>query len=432
MTPLRLYRGATTLLGPFIYLFLLLRRRRGKEDRARFAERLGKADRPRPEGRLVWIHAASVGEATSALAFIDRLRETQPHLAILVTTGTVTSARLVASRTAGDGVLHQFVPVDRPRWVRRFLDHWRPDLAIWIESELWPVLVAETHARGVPMLLLNGRMSAGSFARWRRWPRLAGHLLGGFALCLAQDEAQAERLRMLGAPRALSVGDLKAAATPLPADGAELARLRKAIGHRPRWLAASTHPGEEAAALAAHRALAPHHPGLLTIVAPRHPARADEVAALAAEHGLALARWSRRELPGDGTQLLLVDTMGELGLFYRLCRIVFVGGSLTPMGGHNPLEPAMLGCAILHGPDMANCAAMAGELAAAGAAQRVADADALREGLAPLLADAGEAARRGQAAEAVAAKSRGVLDAILAEFAPWLDGLAPPRDDAAA
>lgn len=419
------YRLLATALGPFILLYLLLRRQRGKEDGARLGERLGKASLPRPDGRLLWLHAASIGEAVSALALIERLAAERPGLAILVTTGTVTSARLLARRLPRANARHQYVPADRPAWVERFLDHWRPDLALWIESEMWPNLVTLTQGRGIPTILLNGRISAPSFNRWRKWRGIIRPMLSGFALCLAQDETQAERLRRLGAAAPIAAGDLKSAAAALPLDEGERLRLQEATGTRPLWLAASTHESEEEAVAAVHRRLKDRHPGLLTIIAPRHPARADRVGALLAGKELTVARRSRGEPVTDTTDIYLADTLGELGLFYRIAGIAFVGGSLTPVGGHNPLEPALLDCAILHGPDMSNCAAMAEALAAGKASERVDSADALAEAVSRLLADPAERDRRAQAAAAIAARDSKVLDRVLALIAPWLDRLAP-------
>jgi 3-deoxy-D-manno-octulosonic-acid transferase len=427
MTSLSVYRGLTTLLGPLVVLYLAGRRLRGKEDRARFGERLGRTGSARPPGPLVWLHAASVGEAASLLALIDRLNRDRPDINILVTTGTVTSARLLGSRLPQGRACHQYVPVDRPRYVKRFLDHWRPDLGIWAYSELWPNLVAATQARGIPTILLNGRMSQHSFEGWQRWRGVISPLLEGFALCLAQDPIQLERLKRLGARTADTVGDLRAAAPPLPVDADELARLSHIIGKRPFWLAASTHPGEEEAAAAAHIGLKPCHPGLLTIIVPRHPARADEIGALLERRGLAVARRSRSEAITAATDIYLGDTLGETGLFYRLAEIVFVGGSLTPRGGHNPLEPALLGCAILHGPDMSNCAAIAGDLDRSEGAIAVADADALTAAVGRLLDDPADRQRRAAAAAAVAQRESGVLDAVLDRLAPWLDALAAKR-----
>jgi 3-deoxy-D-manno-octulosonic-acid transferase len=272
------------------------------------------------------------------------------------------------------------------------------------------------------MVLLNGRLSARSFARWQRWPGLAGAIIGGFELVLAQDDVQAERFRRLGARRAFSVGDLKAAAEKLPHDAVELARFQDSVRGRPIWLAASTQPGEEVLVAEAHRRLAERFPNLLTIVAPRHPARADEVASMLP----GVARRSRGDMPTG--PFYLVDRLGELGLFYRLAGIVFVGGSLVPKGGHNPLEPALLDCAILMGPDRANCAAVAAELGVT----EVRDAASLADEVGLLLAEPAERTRRATTAAAVAARHRGVLDAVLGELRPYLDRAAPVRDAAVA
>ncbi len=420
---LALYQAGTTALGPLVALYLARRMAHGKEDRDRFSERQGIAGRPRPPGPLIWVHAASNGEAISMLSLIDRLLVERPALSVLVTTGTVTSARLLAHRLPADRAWHQYVPVDRPAYVRRFLDHWRPDLALWVESELWPNLVSETDRYGIPLLLLNGRMSVRSFRSWQRVPGLIGPLLACFELCLAQDEAQAERFRRLGAAAAASVGDLKTAAAPLPFDENELARIAARAADRPLWLAASTHQGEEEAAAEVHRALIRERPGLLTIVAPRHPARAAEIVAMLEQRGLNVACRSAGEPLEATTDIYLADTLGELGLFYRLAGIAFIGGSLTPMGGHNPLEAALLDCAILHGPDMSNCAAMAQSLDDAGATITVTNAAELAASVRRLLNDPVERARRAAAAAGVAADNRAVLDAVLARIAPWLDRL---------
>jgi 3-deoxy-D-manno-octulosonic-acid transferase len=425
MLPL-LYRTLTRSLGPIAVAYLAHRRKRGKEDPVRFRERRGLASAVRPPGPLVWLHAASVGEATAVLGLIDRLLASRPELAILVTTGTVSSARLLESRLP-DRARHQYVPADLPYWVARFLDHWRPDLALWIESELWPNLVLATHARGIPMALVNGRMSTRSYRRWRCWPGLIGPMLRAFDLCLAQDHQQTERFRLLGARHAATVGDLKSAAAPLPFDRSELTQLRLGIGQRPVWFVASTHAGEEEIAARVHRELKTEYPGLLTIVAPRHPVRGPQIAAMLGAQGLLGARRACGEPVTRETDVYLADTIGELGLFYRLSGIAFIGGSLIAKGGHNPLEAARLDCAILHGPDMSNCAAMAAALAAADAAETVTGADALARAVAVLLADPRLRAERATAAARVAAAGLGVLDAVMERLAPWLDRLAPER-----
>jgi 3-deoxy-D-manno-octulosonic-acid transferase len=272
------YRGATAGLAPLVRVYLLWRCRQDKEDPARLGERFGVAGVSRPAGPLIWIHAASVGEAVSVLGLIARLCDQRPKLELLMTTATVAAARLMQKRLPAK-VIHQFVPVDAPRAVERFLDHWRPDLALWVESELWPNLALATRRRGVPMILVNGRLSAGSEARWRVVPGLIRPVLSAFALCLAQDNAQAERFRRLGAGAVASVGNLKAAAGPLGADGRAVENLRRQIEGRPVWLAASTHSGEDEIVAAAHSLIAAAHPGLLTVIVPRHPARGPAIAA---------------------------------------------------------------------------------------------------------------------------------------------------------
>jgi 3-deoxy-D-manno-octulosonic-acid transferase len=418
------YRAATTAATPLVRCYMRARSRRGKEDRERIAERYGIAGAERPRGKLIWIHAASVGEAHSVLALIETITAQRPVLEILLTTGTVASARLLVGRLP-NRVRHQFVPVDLPRAVDRFLDHWRPDLAMWVESELWPNLVLGTRCRGIPMLLLNGRLSARSFRRWHRMKGLIRPVLQSFALCLTQDEQQAARLRALGAHEATSVGDLKTASPSLAANPERLAALRDQIGDRPVWIAASTHLGEEEIAAAAHILAVRAHPRLLTIIAPRHPARGAAIAEMLRASGLSVARRGVGEVPTDGTDIYLTDTLGELGLMFRVAGIAFIGGSLVAKGGHNPFEAARLGCAVLHGLDMSNCAGMAAALDRAGAALTVSDADSLSEAVARLLTDPGERDARARAAARVATAGADVLDRVIKRLAPFLDPLSP-------
>jgi 3-deoxy-D-manno-octulosonic-acid transferase len=416
---LGLYRAATSLGGPLLGLELRRRLRHGKEDPARLPERFGVPGLPRPEGTLVWVHAASVGESLSVLPLIEALLERWRGLEILLTSGTVSSARILAGRLPGR-VRHQFVPLDRAAAWRRFLGHWRPCLALLVESELWPNLILETRARGVPLALLNARLSARSFRRWRRAPATARRLLASFDLCLAQSAVDGERLAALGAREVRAVGNLKRTAPPLPVDPQALAALAAAIGERPVWLAASIHPGEDEAVLAAHRRVAAARPGLLTIVAPRHPERGDALAARIAAEGLRLARRSRGELPSPASAVYLADTLGELGLLYRLSRLAFIGGSLIPHGGQNPLEAARLGCPPLLGPHMDNFREIADALLAAQAALAVADGEALARTVGDLLADEATRAALAARAQAAAAGEARVLDAIIDALQPLL------------
>ncbi|HTT80908.1 MAG TPA: 3-deoxy-D-manno-octulosonic acid transferase [Stellaceae bacterium] len=419
-----LYRALTWAAAPLVRRYVMRRCRRGKEDPGRLSERFGIAGAARPDGPVIWVHAASVGEAQSVLALAGHILAERPALNLLLTTGTVASARLLTGRLP-PRARHQFVPLDVPRAVARFLDHWHPDLAIWIESELWPNLVLEARRRGMPMLLVNGRLSAGSSARWRLLPGLIRPVLRAFALVLAQDAVQAARFRALGAREVASVGDLKAASLPLAADPAALAALRSQIGDRPVWLAASTHAGEEEAVAAAHAAVIRDHPGLLTIIAPRHPARGPAIAAMLRARFLRPARRAAGEPITADSAIYLADTLGELGLFFRLVEIAFIGGSLVAKGGHNPFEAARLGCVVLHGPDMTNCAAMAQALDDTGAAVPVGDPESLAAAVSRLLADPAECAERAAAAARVASEGDGVLTAVLTRLAPFLDRLAP-------
>ncbi|HEY6334879.1 MAG TPA: 3-deoxy-D-manno-octulosonic acid transferase [Alphaproteobacteria bacterium] len=429
MSALGLYRAFTVLGAPAIVGYLGLRRLHGKEDRARFSERLGKASLPRRPGPLVWIHGASVGEAQSALVLVARILSHEAEATALVTTGTVSSARLLAERLP-ERAIHQYVPADHPAWVGRFLDHWQPDVGLWIESELWPNLVVETAERNIPMVLVNARMSARSFANWRLAPGAIRQLLACFRRVLAQSEADGERYAKLGAREVAVTGSLKYDADPLPADSGELKRLAAEIGDRPRWLAASTHPGEERTIAAAHRLLKLRHPGLLTILVPRHAGRGDELAAALRGNGLAVARRSNGEPAVRDTDVYLADTMGELGLLYRLTEVVFVGGSLVRHGGQNMLEPARFGCALLYGPHVHNFRAIAADLIAVGAAEVVRDERELADAVSALLADETARAKRGAAAKHATEAGRGVLDDVIAALGPELEILArTPNSD---
>lgn len=424
---LPLYRLATHAGGPLIAHYLRRRRACGREDAARFRERQGVASLTRPPGFLVWFHAASLGEALSVLPLVEQMIAEWPSLEVLLTTGTRSSAEVLAQRLP-ERTRHHYVPADRPCWVRNFLSHWRPDLALWVESELWPNLLLETARRHVPMVLLNARLSERSFHRWHLFRSDAGLLLRHFSLCLAQSEETAERLRRLGAPMVRHLGNLKAAAPPLPADAGELASLRALCGTRPRWLAASTHPGEEEIAAAVHRRVASRLPALLTLIVPRHPKRGEAIATLLARQGLRVARRSQGAPLAPETEIYLADTIGELGLFYRLVDLTFLGGSLMPRGGHNPLEPARLDCAILHGPSTENFRHVYADLGAAGAARPVQDRAGLADQVAHLLTDPAAGAAMATAALRHAAAGTAVLDRVLDALRPHLPPLAPATD----
>ena len=373
---LHAYRLATSALSPLAGPLLNWRLSRGKEDGARLGERRGIAGAERPAGSLIWLHGASVGEALSLLPLVERL--TRNGRKVLITTGTVTSAALLATRLPA-GALHQFVPLDARGYFSRFLAHWRPDALLLAESELWPNLILCASEAQIPIVLVNARMSERSLARWRRAPDFIGALLARVDLCLAQSDDDGRRLTRLGAPRVALAGNLKYDAPPPPADRQELAELAGLTSGRQIWIAASTHEGEEAIAAEAHRLVAQTFPDVLTLIAPRHPARGPAIQAQVSALGLAGALRSRGELPAAKTAVYVCDTMGELGLFYRLAGVVFVGKSFVGGGGQNPIEPAKLASAILHGPQVANFADAYALLDEAGGAALVRDARELAD-----------------------------------------------------
>jgi 3-deoxy-D-manno-octulosonic-acid transferase len=419
------WRLGARVLAPALPLHLALRVRRGKEVAARLPERRG-FGAARPPGRLFWLHAASVGETLSALPVIEAMAARDPALRLLVTTGTVTSAELLDRRldpALAPRIQHRFAPLDVPGWVARFLEGWRPDAGAFVESEFWPNLLGAARARGVPLALVNARMSPRSAARWRWAPGLLRAALGSFRLVLARSAEDAARLAALGAAAPLCWGDLKDAAPPLPAGPDALAALRAAIGARPVFLAASTHPGEEAMAIAAHRAAGV--PGLLTILVPRHPERGPAIAAAAEAAGLTVTRRGAGALPRPDSAIHVADTLGELGLFYRLAGVALIGGSLVPHGGQNPLEPARLGCPILFGPHMDNFAAPVARLLAAGGAIRLADAAMLAPAVRDMLSDPGRARAQARAAAAVADADAGLPGRVAEALLGLLPGPGP-------
>ena len=350
---LKVYRVLTRLAAPFAPLILDWRTRRGKEEPDRRAERYGFASAPRPAGFLIWFHAASVGEAIAALPVIGTIASERPEIRMLLTTATVTSARLARARLP-KGVLHQYIPLDNQAFMQRFLQHWQPDLAVLVELEIWPNLVMETKARDIPLVLINGRISTSSFKRWRRRPGLSRPLFSAFDLVLAQNDALAERFSQLGAARALDVGNLKADAPPPPADLPGRRKLAAALSGRTVWLAASTHPGEDDMIAAAHLTMRSARPDLLTIIAPRHPERGPLIADQLKPSSLNVALRSEGKLPDASTDIYVADTIGELGLFYALSPVAFIGGSLAERGGQNPVEAIKLGAAVLTGPNFQN------------------------------------------------------------------------------
>ncbi len=365
---------AFPLAAPFV-----LRRRlaRGKEDPARYTEKLGHPSATRPPGRLVWLHAVGLGEVLSLRGLIAALAHLDPGLSFLVTSGTRASAQVLAANLP-PRTTHQFLPLDAPRYLARFLAHWRPDLSVWAEQELWPGAVAAAHRAGIPLALVNARMNEAAFARRARARGLFADLLPRFALVAAQDDTTARHLAALGARTPRVTGALKAAAPPLAADPADLQALQTALHGRHPWLLASSHAQDEGPALAARHTQGPQ---ALLVIVPRDPSRAPAISAATSDLGLAVSRKSLSPQPDPGAQVHIVDAFGDLGLWYRLCPVALIGGSFGPTEGHNPWEAAALGAAILHGPRTANFAADYARLDRAGAALALSP-DALPQALA--------------------------------------------------
>ncbi|MFN7710027.1 MAG: 3-deoxy-D-manno-octulosonic acid transferase [Holosporales bacterium] len=392
----------------------------GKEDALRLHERKGISEQPRPDGFVAWLHGASVGESLSLLPLMAALSKEYPRLQFLVTTGTRAAAEVIKNRLPKNAI-HQFAPLDVPSWIERFLNHWQPDLALWAESELWPNMVFETFERGIPLILINARMSDRSFKRWRLFKPWARALLSSFDLCLAQSEEAAQRLRTLGAEEVVPLGNLKLLAPPLAYDQVALSTFKTQLNDRPRWLAASTHEGEEAVVAECHLHLRRLYPSLVTLIAPRHPLRVPALVEQLAAHNLRIQLRSLGEAIRKDTDIYIVDTLGEMGLFFSVSSCVFLGGSLVPIGGHNLIEPAQLHCAILHGPHMHKTRDLRDLFRHHNAALEVADAAQLIENLAQLLGDEALRLTYAKRAGEVVAGHQHILDRVLASLAPYLE-----------
>lgn len=415
-----IYKTLITLVFPVLKAtYIRKRRRTGKEHPVRFNERLGLYKRPRPEGKLYWMHGASVGEAVSMLPLIDKLLKEDPELSIMVTTGTLTSAEIMAKRLP-PRAFHQFIPFDVPAYAKRLLKHFRPDAVLWFESELWPSLLSEIKAAKIPLILVNGRISDKSFAMWKKFKFAAKELLSCFSLCLGQSEQDKNRLIFLGAPKADCFGNIKFAGMPLPVDADKLAALKQAIGERPVFLASSTHHDEEERLALYLPWLKENVPGVLTVVVPRHPHRGQEIAAMYRSRHFAAALRSAEELITPETDIYVADTIGEMGLWYALAKVSFIGGSLVAHGGQNFMEAARGKNAVIVGPNMQNFAEMMTRARFFDAVYQVSSAEDVIEETITLLRDPALLAERQQKAYAWTVKEAAVLDGIAAALAKEL------------
>ncbi|WP_419906338.1 lipid IV(A) 3-deoxy-D-manno-octulosonic acid transferase [Hoeflea sp.] len=413
------YRWLGAAIYPFLGSYLAFRATKGKEEHGRRRERYGYASSDRPEGPVIWVHAASVGETIAVMPLIEEVLKR--GISVVLTTGTVTSATLAAERL-GDRVIHQYVPLDLKPAVSRFLDHWRPDLALIAESEIWPMTILELGARRMPQVLVNGRLSDRSFSSWRRRPHLAEALFENLSLVVAQSEEDAERFRTLGARPVAVSGNLKVDTEPPPCDDIELRRLQNRIGDRAVFAAVSTHLGEEEIAADVHQALKPRHRAL-TVIVPRHPERADEIEDMLVGRGLVVARRSRGQAITSETQVYLGDTIGEMGLYLSLASVAFVGGSVTVAGGHNPLEPAMLDCAILSGRNVQNFRDSYRSLLKNGGARLVNDGETLAKSVEFLLSNRRASEKMQAAARKTVQELSGALPRTVRALEPYIKPL---------
>ena len=364
--PLHLYRAATHLVPLIARRHIDKRLRINKEHPERWTERLGQPSADRPDGRLIWLHAVGLGEVLSLRGLVHRMADlSDAHF--LITSGTN-----AAGKALGDNMpprtQHQFLPLDAPYYRAAFLDHWRPDLCVWAEQDIWPGFVLDCHARGIPQAHVVSRMTAQSWRKKLRFAAAYRYIYGRMRLITTYDRNTQRLLKSFGVTGAPITGPIKPTAPPLQCDADELARMRAVLGDRFVWITAPSHPADEALARAAHARLRAQRPDALLIIAPRYPRREfafDEPHAVR----------SRGEMPGPEHQIYLADTFGDLGLLYRLARAALIGGTNDDVEGHSPWEAINLGTAILHGPRVKNFKADYAELHMAGAAQRVTTPD---------------------------------------------------------
>lgn len=354
---LKIYNTLISFLYPIaISRYIEKRKKKGKEDIKRFNERVGRPIKPRPEGKLIWMHGASVGESISMLPLIQRLLEVYPNAHVMVTTGTLTSAEIMAKRLP-ERAFHQYLPIENPVFATRFLKHWKPDIALWFESEFWPAMLSCIKRKNIPLILVNGRISNKSFKRWQQFDFIIKEILECFTLCLGQSDEDEYRLRVLGAKNTMCLGNLKYAGLPLPVDENKKQEIAEQITGRTVWLVSSTHDDEEFKIARFLKDLQKKVPNLLTFMAPRHPQRGSEIKQrLQKELGLNVALRSANEKITEKTDVYVADTIGELGIWYDLIPLVFIGGSLIPHGGQNFIEPSRSRDAVIVGPHMYNFA----------------------------------------------------------------------------
>lgn len=406
-----IYSQLIRLALPFILFRLWWRGRKAPARRKDWSHRLGYV--PRLQGTVIWVHAVSVGETIAAGPMVNRLLRSNPDATILMTATTDTGLAQ-AKKMFGERVAYAYAPYDTPGAIRRFLRRVNPRILVILETEIWPNMIDQCHRFGVPVFLINARLSERSAQGYERVRGLAAPIMKKITWIAAQAEKDAQRFRRIGvAPESVEVtGSVKFDVDISEATRAAALRCRQSLGKRPIWVAGSTHSGEDVQLLEAHRIVLEQHPEALLIIVPRHPERFDSVAQLVADNGFKLARRSLDQ-SAEGAQVYLGDTMGELMMLYGAGDIAFVGGSLVERGGHNPLEPAAWSIPVLTGPHVFNFETIFERLQANGGVQVVQEATELGRAIAGLVAAPDECRAVGQRALEVVNSNRGALDKVV-------------------
>ena len=417
---LRAYQTLSGYLEPVLPLFLWNRKRKGLEDKARLMERKGFPTHARPSGPLIWMHGASVGELVSILPIVERL--TAQNINVLVTSGTRTSATVIGERLP-PGAFHQYIPLDAPSYVKRFMSYWHPDIALFAESELWPNFIFEMNRIGIPLVLINARMSDRSFARWSKKKDIIKPLLDAIPLYVTQSAEDARRFAVLGATNVHVGGNIKYDCDAPPADTRIVAQYSGFMAGRPVWVASSTHSGEDELFIRTHMILRQRFPSLLTIIAPRHPDRGEAIEQILSHTELKYARRSHGFLPDRSVAVYIVDTIGELGIFYRLAPLVVMAGSFQPIGGHNPIEAIKLGAAVFHGPHTHNFRELYAELDARKGTCRIDDPNQLPVILDEYFRNPEQIRRLARTGLDVVQEKGGAIDSIIRVIEPYVASL---------
>jgi 3-deoxy-D-manno-octulosonic-acid transferase len=411
-------------LLPFIIAYLLFRLIKGKEDKQRFFERLGVSGTSRPKGNIIWFHCASVGEANSVFPLIEEIEEKYKNLNFLITTGTVSSAKTVHRKIESKtNLIHQYIPVDSYICVKLFLLKWRPKLAIYVESELWPNLIRSTANSGCDVILVNAKISDNSFRKWQKFEKIISTIASSVSSVIAQTESDKHKFEKLGFQNVTLLDSLKYAANKLPNNASELGKLVLQIGSRKTFLTASTSDNEEEIIIKAHKNLQKEFPNLLTLIAPRHPERVNEISDICKRNNLRFSIRSRNQNVHENTQIYICDTLGELGILYRACGVIFIGGSLNERGGQNPIEPANLNCTIISGNKVKNFKSIYNEFKNRNAVKIVSDQEELEKELSILLVDRNKRKEISNNAKELVESKKYVIEKYLEAINPYIKPL---------